>query len=88
MRPLEVETSAEELLSAAAQWVALQPRMQVIHKQPGLLHVRAVSLVSGFADDMLISVRCGGQKMAILEVQSMLRLGKGDFGEALFLVMI
>ena len=80
LTPFRVETSRAELLSAARQWVELQPRMQVIEAQKDFLHARAVSASFGFADDVSIRVKCSSDEEAVLEVQGSLRIGSGDFG--------
>ncbi|KAK9818909.1 hypothetical protein WJX81_006791 [Elliptochloris bilobata] len=80
LQPLHVVTSRAALLAAARAWMQAQPRVSVLRSDASLVHARAVSFAWGFADDVVVQVRCGANgSMAVLEAQSALRLGRSDF---------
>ncbi|KAK9836403.1 hypothetical protein WJX84_011615 [Apatococcus fuscideae] len=79
--PLTVRTPQPALLMAAQLWINHQPYSSFVNVTADLAHARFVSPVWGFADDFLVQVICNRTMgTATLEVQSMSRLGRSDFG--------
>jgi hypothetical protein len=84
LRTLTLQASRAAVAAAARSWAAERAptRGTQLHDStpPGFLHLRFVSRLFGFADDVYLSVTCDEDGTARLQAHSQLRLGRGDLG--------
>lgn len=91
LQPFRARALLSDVEAEVLRWVAQQPRVTILKHvshsraggadEGGFLHVRAVTPVWGFADDVFVHWRCSRMVgEAVVEVQGQLRLGVGDMG--------
>lgn len=79
--PLHLNAALDDVQAQVERWVQAQPQSHVLgDSRRAFVHARILTLFWGFADDMMISLRCNEEQQTVIEVQGQLRLGKSDFG--------
>jgi uncharacterized protein (DUF1499 family) len=79
---LHIPAKLPDVQQIVEKWIYSQsgsPRI-LRSTRTGFIHVRFLSMLFGFADDMLINLRCDEDGNTIIELQGQLRIGKGDLG--------
>ncbi|KAL4857462.1 hypothetical protein ACK3TF_002330 [Chlorella vulgaris] len=81
LQPLHLAASMPDVQAWVAAWVGEQGQARLLRDtRPGFLHARILTFFFGFADDLMVSLRCNDKGQVVIEVQSQLRLGMSDMG--------
>lgn len=81
LQPLHLNAALPDVQAQVESWVKAQAQATLLgDTRSGFVHARVLTLFWGFADDMMVSLRCNDEQQTVVEVQSQLRLGRSDFG--------